>query len=110
MHYKANWSDLEDNMKFKRHQEKERLYEFLAGVNKELDEVHGQILGQRPLPPIGEAFAKVRREASKHRVILGAKKDSHEIFVNERSIDNSAFVTKRSVSQPIRDQKSNLHP
>lgn len=32
--------------------EKERVFEFLAGLNKELDEVRGQILGKEPLPLI----------------------------------------------------------
>ncbi|KAK3004658.1 hypothetical protein RJ639_019412 [Escallonia herrerae] len=39
MHYEADWGDLEGNLKFKRHLEKERLYEFLTSLNRELDEV-----------------------------------------------------------------------
>ncbi|GAV66115.1 UBN2_3 domain-containing protein, partial [Cephalotus follicularis] len=35
-------------------QEKERLYEFIAGLNRELDEVCGRILGYRPLPSIDD--------------------------------------------------------
>lgn len=50
MHYEANWGDLEGNTKYKKHHEKERLYEFLAGLHKDLDEVQGRILGGRPLP------------------------------------------------------------
>lgn len=42
MHYEADWEDLEGNIKFERHLEKERLYEFLAGLNKDLDEVRGK--------------------------------------------------------------------
>ncbi|KAG6535316.1 hypothetical protein ZIOFF_000281 [Zingiber officinale] len=38
MHYVADWGDFEDNKKFKKHLEKECLYEFLDGLNKELDE------------------------------------------------------------------------
>lgn len=66
MYYKPECDDLKKNMKFKKHLEKERLYEFLASLNKELDEVRGRILGRRPLPSIGEAFAKVRHEVSRH--------------------------------------------
>ena len=58
MHYEADWGDLEANVKFKNHLEKERLYDFLAGLNKELDEVRGRILGRRPLPSIGEPLRK----------------------------------------------------
>ncbi|KAK2976048.1 hypothetical protein RJ640_024776 [Escallonia rubra] len=46
----ADWGDLENLMKFKRHLGKERLYEFLTGLNRDLDEVRGRILGCRPLP------------------------------------------------------------
>ena len=73
LHYEADWGDLEENLKFKRHLEKERLYEFLTGLSRELDEVRGRILGRRPLPSIDEAFAEVRREASRKRVMLKNK-------------------------------------
>ncbi|KAK3027519.1 hypothetical protein RJ639_040234 [Escallonia herrerae] len=73
MHYEADWGDLERNLKFKRHLEKERLYEFLTRLNRELDEVRGRILGRRPLPFIDEEFAEVRREASRRRVTLRGK-------------------------------------
>ncbi|GAV64829.1 UBN2_3 domain-containing protein, partial [Cephalotus follicularis] len=45
LHYEADWEGLEGNQKFKKHLENERLYEFLAGLNRELDEVCGRILG-----------------------------------------------------------------
>ncbi|GAV78462.1 UBN2_3 domain-containing protein, partial [Cephalotus follicularis] len=54
LHYEADWEGLEGNQKFKKHLEKERLYEFLAGLNRELDEVRGRILGYRPLPSIDD--------------------------------------------------------
>ena len=45
--------------------EKERLFAFLHGLNKDLDEVRGRILGTKPLPGIQDAFAEVRREESR---------------------------------------------
>ncbi|GAV82860.1 UBN2_3 domain-containing protein, partial [Cephalotus follicularis] len=60
LHYQADWEGLEGNQKFKKHLEKERLYEFLAGLNRELDEVRGIILGYRPLTSIDDAFAEIR--------------------------------------------------
>lgn len=42
--------------------ENDKLYEFLAGLNRELDEVGGRILGTNPLPSLSEVFAEVRRE------------------------------------------------
>ncbi|PON67215.1 hypothetical protein PanWU01x14_103900 [Parasponia andersonii] len=69
--YEADWGELEDHVKFKTHLDKERLYEFLVGLNRDLDEVRGRILGRKPLPSIGEAFAEVRREENRRRVMLG---------------------------------------
>ena len=44
--------------------EKEKMFDFLAGLNKDLDEVWWRILGKEPLPPLDEVFAEVRREKS----------------------------------------------
>ena len=38
MHYEVEWGDLKENKKFQKHLEKEPLYEFLVGLNKDLDE------------------------------------------------------------------------
>lgn len=61
-------------MRFKTYLDKERLYDFLAGLHRDLDEVRGRILDRRPLPTIGEAFAEVRREENRRRVMLGSPK------------------------------------
>ncbi|RVW15299.1 Auxin response factor 12 [Vitis vinifera] len=50
--------------------EKERLFAFLHGLNKDLDEVRGRILGTKPLPGIQDAFAEVRREESRNVQIM----------------------------------------
>ncbi|GAV71584.1 UBN2_3 domain-containing protein [Cephalotus follicularis] len=65
LHYEADWEGLEGNQKLKKHLEKERLYEFLARLNRELEEVRRRILGHRPLPSIDDAFDEMRREASR---------------------------------------------
>ena len=44
--------------------DKERIYDFIAGLNNDLDEVRGQLLGLKPLPLIEEVFFEVRREES----------------------------------------------
>lgn len=43
----------------------------MAGLNKELDEVQGCILGKEPLPSNREVFAEVRREESLQIVMIG---------------------------------------
>ena len=53
------------NIKYKKIVEKERIFKFLLGLNKNLDKVRGRILAVKPLPSICEAFSEVRREAGK---------------------------------------------
>ena len=47
------------------------MYVFLAGLNKNLDEVRGRMLGRKPLPSLREVFAEVRREEGQRKVMLG---------------------------------------
>ncbi|PON92120.1 hypothetical protein TorRG33x02_121920, partial [Trema orientale] len=51
--------------------EKERIYKFLLGLNGNLDEVRGRLMSQRPMPSIQETFSKVRREATRKKVMMG---------------------------------------
>lgn len=55
---------------------KERVFDFLAGLNKELDEVLDRILDRKPLPSTREDFAEVRMEESRRQVMLGP--ETHE--------------------------------
>ncbi|KAL6331881.1 hypothetical protein AAG906_020228 [Vitis piasezkii] len=50
--------------------ENERVFEFLAGLNCELDDVRSRVLSRRPLPSIREVFSDVRREESRRKVML----------------------------------------
>lgn len=67
----CNWKDPEDAVLYKQMLDKDRIYDFLAGLNKELDEVRGRLLGMRPLLSIKEIFAGVCREESRKCVMLG---------------------------------------
>ena len=50
--YDDVWENANDLARFKKQEENDRVYMFLAGVNRNLDEVKGRILGQKPLPSI----------------------------------------------------------
>jgi len=45
------------------------------GLNKNLDEVRGRIIGTKPLPSICEVFAYVRREENKRKIMLSGETD-----------------------------------
>ncbi|KZV40185.1 DNA repair protein complementing XP-C cell [Dorcoceras hygrometricum] len=65
-----------DSVKYHKRMETDRVFVFLAGLNRELDEVRGRILGRMPLPSLGEVFAEVRREEGRRRVMLKEKSSS----------------------------------
>lgn len=46
-------------MKYEKMLEKDQAFDFLQGLNKELDEVCGCLLGTKPFPCLHEAFAEV---------------------------------------------------
>lgn len=64
------WDCSKDRTRYKKQLENERVYEFLAGLNRELDDMHGRILCRRPLPSPREVFVEVRREESWRLIML----------------------------------------
>jgi len=78
----------------------DRIYKFLLGLNKDLDEVRGRILGFKPLPKIREVFSKVRREESKSKLLLGTS-------ISVPSIESLTMAARGN--QPRPPQKKN-HP
>ncbi|RVX17863.1 hypothetical protein CK203_004399 [Vitis vinifera] len=54
----------------KKREENDRVYMFFTGLNRNLDEVRGRILGRNPLPSIHEVFSDVRHEKSQMRIML----------------------------------------
>lgn len=60
------WSCSEDAKKFRTFVKQKRIFRFLLGLNKSLDEVRGRILGMKPLMGIREVFSEVpRRKVAK---------------------------------------------
>ncbi|KAG6701893.1 hypothetical protein I3842_07G008300 [Carya illinoinensis] len=53
-----DWKSLDDCNYNKKMVENARIFQFLAGLNDEFDEVRGRILGRQHLPPIREVFSE----------------------------------------------------
>ncbi|KAJ1416489.1 Gag-polypeptide of LTR copia-type [Sesbania bispinosa] len=98
MYKDVQWSCTEDKKKYKELVEKDRIYKFLLGLNTELDEVQGRILGTKPLKTIQEVFSEVRREESRRKVMLGKSSAAP-------SIEGSAMAARGN--QPRPSQKKN---
>ena len=58
-----------DLARFKKREEIDRVFMFLAGVNAGFDDVKGRVLGKRPLPSIREVFSELRQEEGWKRVM-----------------------------------------
>ena len=66
-----DWHDPKDATIYRNFLTRERTYDFLASLDRSLDDIRGRILSVKPLPLIDEIFAKVCREESCKHVMLG---------------------------------------
>lgn len=66
--------------------EKESVFDFLHGLNKDLDEVRGHLFGTKPFPSIKEAFPKIRREESRKRVMLNSPSNQPSNLGSQSSV------------------------
>jgi len=62
----------DDAVILKNYVERERIFEFLAGLNIEFDQIRVQILGKESLPSLNEVFSVIRAEEGKRTVMLDA--------------------------------------
>ncbi|KAK8348830.1 hypothetical protein V6Z12_A06G105100 [Gossypium hirsutum] len=105
MYYVIDWGEGSEHTKFMDHLNKERLYEFLAGLNCDLDEVRGRILGRTTLPTIGEAFAEVRREEKRSLIMVGDTRELKPLTIaGHRPSENSTLISRGSQSQRFKDE------
>ncbi|XP_058222135.1 uncharacterized protein LOC131332063 [Rhododendron vialii] len=61
--------------------EKERVYDFLAGLDLELDPIRVQVLGRVPFPSLGEAYSIVQQEESRRGAMLHSPISDHSTLV-----------------------------
>ena len=84
-----SWKCPDDSTLYRKIVEQKRTFRFLLGLNKDLDEVRGRIMGIKPLPTIREAFAEVRREESRKKLMMT---DNQSL----PSVEGSAMYTHNS--------------
>ena len=70
MYWTYSWKCPDDSTLYKKIVEEKRTIRFLLGLNKDLDDVRGRIMGIKPLPTIREAFAEVSREESRKKLMM----------------------------------------
>ena len=65
------WFCPDDVALYKEIVQKKKFFMFFKGLNKDLNEVRGRILGTKALPSIEEAFSEVCQEESRRKMMLG---------------------------------------
>ena len=80
--------------------EQERVYDFLAGLNVELDQVQVQILGKEPLPSLNKAFAIIRGEKERRNIMLekGNSMDGSSLAISKPSGNEGSVVANAANS------------
>ncbi|RVW53455.1 hypothetical protein CK203_083782 [Vitis vinifera] len=68
-----SWKCSDDAATYRKIVEQKRLFKFFLGLNRELDDVRGRIMGIKPLPSFREAFSEVRCEENRKKVMMGSK-------------------------------------
>ncbi|XP_073129675.1 uncharacterized protein [Henckelia pumila] len=68
----------ECSIKKKTNLDKERVFDFLAGLNLNLDDVRGRVVARDPFPSTEDAFAEVRREEMRRKVMLSDDSPSQQ--------------------------------
>ena len=84
------WKCADDAVTYRKIVEEKRIFKFILGLKKELDEVRGRIMRTKPLPSIREVFSEVRREESRRKVMMG----SQDVVANTPLLDGSALAVQ----------------
>ena len=79
------------------------MYDFLVGLNRDLDEVRGCVLSQVPFPIIDEAFAKVRREENRRKVMLSEGLPSASPIDRKLGLDDQKQLATKKEQQQFKN-------
>ena len=60
-----------DIIEFNKYIQRQRLYQFFTGINDNLDKERRDILNNDPLPTMEAAYATIRREIARRRIMNG---------------------------------------
>ncbi|TXG72633.1 hypothetical protein EZV62_001212 [Acer yangbiense] len=81
----------DDAATLKKVMEQDRMYDFLASLNVDFDQVRVQILGNDELPSLNSAISMVRAEESRRSVML-----------QSQPVDGSAMISKQGSNKNLR--------
>lgn len=88
--YGDEWECTRDSVKIKKKEESDRVYLFLAGLNKVFDEARSRILSRKPLPSLREVFSEIRRDETRRNVMLKSNVKPFD------DVETSALISKEN--------------
>jgi len=97
--YEITWEYSGDGGKYDKTVEKEKVFDFLHGLNSNLDEVRGILLRKNPFPSMRKAFAEVRREESIKKMMLPASRPLDNEVCTQTSTLNTSRVKSLNTSR-----------
>ncbi|XP_027180646.1 uncharacterized protein LOC113779297 [Coffea eugenioides] len=99
----------EDAATLKSFIEKDRVYDFLAGLNVEFDQVRIQILGKERLSSLNETISLIRAEENRREVMLEPKTLEGSAMISTKSNKDTIWCTYCKKSSHTRDDCFKLH-
>ena len=99
----------EDAATLKNFIEKDRVYDFLAGLNVEFDQVRVQILGKERLSSLNETISLIRAEENRREVMLEPKTLEGSAMISTKSNKDTIWCTYCKKSRHTRDDCFKLH-
>ncbi|KAJ0103610.1 hypothetical protein Patl1_05363 [Pistacia atlantica] len=76
--------------------EKDRIYDFLTGLNVEFDQVRVQVLGKEDLPSLNETISIINAEESRRGVMLYSQPVEGSAMVGKSNDQNLKFNTEKT--------------
>ena len=89
----------QDITEFNRYIQKQRLYQLLTGIHDSLDKERREILNCEPLPTVETAYATIRREIARWRIMTGVS----SLGTNPSEI-GSGLATRNKTFQKSREE------
>jgi hypothetical protein len=86
--------------------QKDRIYDFLAGLDEVFDSIRSDLLRKKSVPSIEECFNTIRREAQRQVTMLGAKNtgEGSSIAMISKSTTPSNLRTLRAIKEAEKDK------
>lgn len=93
--------NVDNSVLFKTIQQKDKVFEFLKGLNQKLDQARSQVLGKEPILSIREIFVSIKK--AKSRLQLMMKKTNPQPTTRNTILENSTLAFSKPEPMVLED-------